>query len=56
MTKKGTVTIRVDEELHDYLKKMADREARPLSNMIYRLLSKAVVQDKLLVSKRATRR
>jgi len=42
----------MDEDLHRYLKKMASREARPLSNMIYRLLTKAVEDDKKRVSRK----
>ena len=48
MAKKDHITMRVDEELHAYLRKMAEREDRPLSNMIYRLLTKAVEADKRL--------
>jgi predicted HicB family RNase H-like nuclease len=46
MAKKDHITMRVDEELHNYLKSMAKRENRPLSNMIYTLLTKAVADDR----------
>ncbi len=52
MAKSDHITMRVDAELHAYLRKMADRESRPLSNMIYLLLSKAVEEDRKNITKR----
>ena len=48
MAKKDHITMRVDEETHEHLKKMAFREDRPLSNMIYKILRKAVQLDKAM--------
>jgi len=48
MAKKDHITMRVDGDMHVYLKKMAARENRPLSNMIHTLLRKAVNHDKAL--------
>lgn len=48
MAKTKHVTMRLDTELHRYLERMAAKEQRPLSNMIYMLLTKAVRQDKAL--------
>lgn len=45
MAKKDHITMRVDRALHNYLKLMADRESRNLSNMIYTLLLTAAKKD-----------
>ncbi len=48
MAKTKYVTMRLDTEMHKYLERMAVREQRPLSNLIYKLLTEAVAQDRAL--------
>ncbi len=45
MVKTEHITMRVDKPLHSYLVRMAEREDRPLSNMIFTLLLTAAKRD-----------
>ena len=46
MAKGKYITMRVDEKIHEHLKKMAARDHRPLSNLLAMVLVKMVEKDK----------
>lgn len=46
MAKKTHISMRLDNETLEYVEYMARRENRSVSNMIYTLLTKAVMRDK----------
>lgn len=45
-TKNKFVTMRIDQETHEYLMTMADREKRSLANLINLILFKYIELDK----------
>ena len=46
MAKKKFVTMRIDQETHDYLMMMAERERRTMANLINLMLFNAIEADK----------
>ena len=46
MTKNKYVTMRLSQETQDYLRKMAEREQRSVSNLLGLIINAAIEKDK----------
>ena len=46
MAKKKFITMRVDQEVHDYLSQMAERETRTITNLLTLILIQAIELDR----------